>query len=160
MRSPRVAAGAAATACIAVATLAVPTGATASAETPATAKAAPGFALVTFKAPKAKTLRIPRSGRCVSPKFGWKVVTNYTDSMFGGSAKVKSRGKRYGSMSNRRYSVNQQQYLKVAKPVCKPGTYTVTVKGKVTSDRPIDGYTYETYERVSGSTTYRVTKAR
>lgn len=158
MNSLRLATGTVAATCVAIATLSVPSGASATAETAAEQRAS-GFALVAFKPPKAKTLRIPRSGRCILPKFNWEILTNYDDSMFSGRATVKSGRKTFGTTSNQRFSVNQQQYLEVNKPVCKPGTYTVTVKGKVTSTYPIDGYFYKTYERVSASAMYRVTKA-
>jgi hypothetical protein len=119
-----------------------------------------GTAYVIFKAPKTSTLKIQADGTCAIPTFHWQVVSTDSDSMFNGTAKVVSgSGKVLGKMSNFRFSVNRWQNLRVSKPICKPGRYKLVVAGKVMSTYPPDGTTYVTYERVSGSHYYRVTKA-
>lgn len=118
------------------------------------------FALVSFKAPAQQTLRIPRNGACVIPQFGWKIVTNYANVQFGGNVTVTSKRTTYGSAGAPNFSVNRDQSVTLTKPICKPGTFKVTVRGSVTSQIPYDGMNFETYETVSDSRTYQVTAIR
>lgn len=128
-RTPFAALTAALTALAAV-VLALTSGATAHASVPAEAHArAAGSVAMMAAAPTPS--RIPR-GRCAAVKFNWGVASSYGDDAFFGTMTVKLGARTIGVQNAQRIAPNRWNYLMAR--VCKPGTYTMIVRGDFMKD--------------------------
>lgn len=80
--------------------------------------------------------RIPK-GSCRWVKFNWGVASSYVDDAFYGTMTVKFGTKTIAAHNAQRIMTNRWAY--VLGRVCKPGTYTMIVRGDIMMDPAPNG---------------------